>query len=392
MNEWKGYPRPDGSFGARNYVGVLPSVACANSVAKKIAENVKGAIPLIHNTGCALTGKDAVKRTVDTLVGLGLNPNVHSLLIVGLGCETIQSDKLADKISRSGKEVYNIIIQDQGTLKTIEKGIRIVKKLIQEASVQTRQSTDISTLIIGTECGGSDWSSGIISNPILGYAADIIVNNGGTVILSETTEFFGAEHLLIKRAFSSEVKNKILEIIRRYEQDIINSGGDIYYSNPSYGNIQGGITTIEEKALGAILKGGTSKIMQVVEYGEKPSKKGLIIMDTPGYDIISITGMAAGGAQVIVFTTGRGNHIGFPIVPVIKITGNPLTYEKMMDDIDIYVGEKIIRRGVSATNKELRDEGKKLVSEILEVASGKKVKSEIYGYNELQIWRRGIDL
>ena len=392
MKTWEGYPRPDGTFGTRNYVGILPSVACANSVAKKIAENVKGTVALPHNTGCALAGKDVEKRTLETLAGLGLNPNIHSLLIVGLGCETIQSDKLADKISSSGKTVYNIVIQDQGTLKTIEKGVRIVKKLVEEASILKRQSTDMSTLVVGTECGGSDWTSGIISNPALGYAADTIVEKGGTIILSETTEFLGAEHHLLKRAFDQEVKRKILTIIRRYEKEIIQAGGDIRGSNPSRGNIRGGITTIEEKALGAILKGGSSEIMEVLEYGERPGKRGLIIMDTPGYDIISITGIAAGGAQIIVFTTGRGNHLGSPIVPTIKVTGNPSTYKKMKDNIDIYVGKNIIAGNDYISDEILKKAGTRIVNEILQVASGKRVKSEILEYNELLVWRRGIDV
>ncbi len=388
MSEWRGFPRTDGSYGTRNHVLVLPSVSCANQVCRRIADSVDGVVAAPHNTGCALCEKAIFTGTLDILAGLGMNPNVHSVLVVGLGCETVSSDELADAISRSGKTVYRLSIQDMGTIETVEKGIGIVKKLVAEASKIKRKATDLSTLVVGVECGGSDWTSGVISNPAVGIASDIIVNGGGTVILGETTEMVGAEHILVSRAINKDVGRRIMEIVRRYEDEAIEVGCDIYGSNPSKGNIEGGLSTIEEKALGAIKKGGSTPVMEVVEYGVKPSKKGLVIMDTPGYDLPSITGMAAGGANIIVFTTGRGSPVGLQIAPTIKVTGNPETFNKMSSDIDVNLGDAL----VGDEDIIISELGKKVLETILEVASGRGTKSEILGYNELYVWRRGADL
>ena len=317
LDRFHGYARPDESYGVRNHVAVIPSVICANVVAERIAEEVKGAVALPHCCGCCQVEKDR-DQTFRTLAGLGMNPNVYGVLVVGLGCEAISAEKLSDEISKSRKPVYYMNIQDEnGTLKSIRKGVRIARKLVNEASKQKRRTIDVSTLVVGTECGGSDWTSGITANPALGVAMDLVVERGGTVILSETTELIGAEHILANRAGDSEIRKRILELVKKYEDQITLLGGDIRDGQPTLGNIAGGITTIEEKSLGAICKGGTSKIVDVVDYGERVSKKGLILMNSPGYDVESVTGMVAGGAQLIVFTTGIGTPTGNPMPATI---------------------------------------------------------------------------
>jgi len=387
MDYFCGYARPDGSYGVRNHVAIISSVVCANRVAERIAEGVKGAVALLHCCGCCQVEKDR-DQTFRTLVGLGMNPNVYGVLFVGLGCEAIFTEKLLDEISKSGKPVYNINIQDEnGTLQSIRKGIRMARNLVNEACKQKRQTIDVSSLVVGTECGGSDWSSGIIANPAVGIAMDLVVEKGGTVILSETTEFIGAEHILANRAVNKKIRKRILELIKKYENQITRLGGNISEGQPTPGNIAGGITTIEEKSLGAICKGGASKIFDVINYGERVSKKGLIVMNTPGYDIESVTGMVAGGAQLIVFTTGRGTPTGNPIAPVIKVTGNPWTFERMKDDIDINAGKIITLNSVS-----IKGVGHEIFAELLSVSSGKLTKAEILGNIELAIWRVGLSL
>jgi len=385
MSSFEGFERPDGSFGVRNHVAVIPSVICSAVAARRIAESVKGAVAISHDCGCAQIGEDE-RQTFRVLAGLGKNPNVHSALIVSLGCEVIDAEKLADEIAKTGKEVEVVSIQEEGgTLRAVEKGTRMVRRMSEEMSREKRRSADVSELIVSTECGGSDWTSGIAANPSVGAAMDRIVEEGGTVILSETTEFIGAEHLLAKRGASPEISERMLEIVRKYEEEVMKMGVDIRGAQPSPGNIKGGLTTIEEKSLGAIHKGGHSKIVEVVEYAEKPTKKGLVIMNTPGYDVESVTGMVAGGSQIVVFTTGRGSPTGNPIAPVIKVTGNPRTYERMKDNIDINAGK--VLEGCS-----ISEVGEEIFEEILRVASGKLTKAEILGHDEIGIWRIGWSL
>jgi altronate dehydratase large subunit len=379
-----GFERPDGSIGIRNYVAVIPSVVCSVEVARKIAANVRNATILPHDCGCTQVGEDK-DQTFRVLSGLGMNPNVYGVLVVGLGCETISADSIADEISKTGKPVYQLNIQDEGSLKAVEKGTRILKDLSQEASKMSRRALDIPDLIVGTECGGSDWTSGVTANPAVGKAMDMIVERGGTAVLSETTEFIGAEHLLADRAVDEVVRKRILEFVERYEKEAIRMGVDIRGAQPTPGNIDGGITTIEEKSLGAIHKGGASRIVDVVKYGERIREKGLVVMDTPGYDVESVTGMVAGGAQIVVFTTGRGSPVGNAIAPVIKVTGNPETYRKMRDNIDINASKVF-------EGKSLEEVAEEIFNEILEVASGKLTKAEILGHNEIGIWRIGWSL
>ncbi|MBC7115112.1 MAG: UxaA family hydrolase, partial [Archaeoglobi archaeon] len=311
----------------------------------------------------------------------------HSVLIVSLGCEGIDAEKLADEISKSGKEVELVRIQEEGgTLKAIEKGVRIARRMAEEAGKEQRRSFDVSELTLGIKCGASDTTSGIASNPATGYAADRIVERGGRVIIGETTEIIGAEHILAKRARDERVAEKLLEMVRRMEEEAEKMGVDLRGSQPTPGNIKGGLTTIEEKSLGAILKGGTSELREVVEYGERPEERGLIVMNSPGREVEVVSGFMAAGAQIIAFSTGLGAPFGLPIVPVMKITGNPRTAIERADDIDVDVSSII--RG----EESIQEAGKRIYDAIIEVASGRPVKAEVLGYRFVDIWRIGPTL
>ena len=384
--EFLGYQRPDGTVGVRNYLLVLPTCACVTHVATQISENIKNSVAIQHQHGCGQFGLD-FEQTFRTLAGFGSNPNVAAVLVVGLGCESVSPEKLADKIAKTGKPVETVIVQHEGgTIKSIEKGLRIGKEMALEISRLKTSLFSVSELVVGVECGGSDTTSGLVANPAVGVAADMIIDDGGTVILSETTELIGAEHLLVKRAVNNDVADRILKIVHRLEKKIVEMGGDIRGANPSPGNIKAGITTIEEKSLGAIEKAEHTSIVGVLEYGERPQSKGLYIMDTPGHDVESITGMIAGGSQLIMFTTGLGTPIGSPITPVVKVTANPKTYENMKDNIDVDVSS------VLKGDESIRKAGSRIFRCLLEVASGKKTKSEILGHKEFAINRIGLTL
>lgn len=376
-----GYVRPDGKVGIRNHILVIPSSVCASEVAMRIASHVEGAVAIPNQHGCCQIGAD-LELTTKTLIGLGKNPNVAAVLVVGLGCEGVPTEKVAEEIAKTGKRVEYIIIQDcGGTLKAEEAGTRIVRDMAQEVVQLKREEVDISNLIYAVECGGSDTTSGLASNPVAGYVADKIVDLGGTSMFSETTEIIGAEHLLAKRAVSEEVARKLLDMVRRCEEKAKTMGVDMRGGQPTPGNIEGGISTIEEKSLGCIYKGGTKPVQGVLEYGEEPKGKGLYIMDTPGQDIESITGMTAGGAQVVVFTTGRGTPTGSPIAPVIKITANPETYKKMMDNIDFYAGT------IVEGDETIKDVGERLFKELIEVCNGKLTKAEALKHREFGMYK-----
>ena len=383
MEKFLGYKRPDGKVGVRNHVVILPSVACSNEVCNAIARKVKGTISIPHQHGCAQLAFDA-EQTARTLIGVGKNPNVAAVLVIGLGCEVVNSSMVASKISESGKPVKNLVIQEiGGSPKTIKEGIRIAKDMVSFASRLRREKSKPNSLILGVECGGSDACSGLSANPALGVTSDLMIKEGGTIILSETTESIGAEHILAKRAVNKKVKRKILEIVRRTEMRALNLGLDIGKANPAPGNYEGGITTLEEKSLGCVMKGGTSKVMEVLEYSELPTQKGLVLMDTPGHDAESMTGLIAGGTQIIAFTTGRGNPLGSPIAPVIKIASNSYLYSKMKDNMDINAGE------IVTGNKTIQEIGEKIFREVFRVANGKLTKSEIWGHREFAINRIG---
>jgi len=380
--QFNGYKRPDGKVGIRNKILILPTCSCSSETAAQIARNIEGAISIVNQNGCAQTDED-LQITRDVLIGFAANPNVYGTVVVGNGCESIIPSVLVEQIQAvTNKPIDHVTIQeDGGTLGAMEKGTRMAREMAEGASQLQAEPFDMSELILATECGGSDSTSGLTANPVVGACSDLMVQNGGTVILSETTEFIGAEHILARRAKNEEVKGRIYEIIERYENHLRNVGGNLRDGNPTPGNKAGGLSTIEEKSLGCIHKGGHTVINEVLGYGIVPSEKGLVIMDTPGYDVASLTGMAAGGAQVAVFTTGRGTPMGNPIMPVIKLTGNKGTYDRMACNIDMDVSP------IFGGSKSVEECGKELFEEVLRVAEGKKVKAELLGINDIGISR-----
>ena len=367
-----GYPRQKGLVGTRNHIGVISTVSCANDVTWWITQEVKGCTPFVHGQGCTQTQPD-LEQVTQTLISLGWNPNLAGVLLVSLGCESVSVDKIAEGIAESGKPVDKVVIQKVGGARAaIERGTRIVQAMVLEASTIKREEFPDSKLVLGVKCGASDTTSGLVSNPATGAACDLLIDNGGTCIFGETTEFIGAEHILTSRAATSEVAQQIIDIVSRMEQRVTAMGVDMRGGQPTTGNIAGGLSSIEEKSLGAIAKAGTKTIKAVYEYGERPQGKGLFIVDTPGREPEFLTALAAAGAQVIIFSTGLGAPQGFPFVPVIKVTGNPNTYNQLADHLDVFA-----ELGNGNTITEM---GQVLYQEALAVASGKQTKAEIIGY------------
>lgn len=381
MRTFYGYRRKYGLPGVRNLVAVIPSVFCANTVARRISEQVKGTVELTHPVGCSQVGLD-LELTAKTLKGMGRHPNFFGVVVVGLGCERFRAKELAESIASSGKPVELVVIQEEGdTLKAIEKGVRLAQRLVDESSLQMKELFPISELCLGLKCGGTDATSGIAANPALGWVTDQITASGGRAILTEVTELIGAEHILARRAVSEEVGQKVFETIKKMEEKLKMGTGHVDLQNRSAlispGNEDGGVTTVAEKALGGIHKGGTSPISGVLDYGEPIKSPGLHILDCPGHDGEAVTGLAASGCQVVVFTSGRGTPTGFPGVPVIKITGNSTTYERMKFNLDFNAGE-IIDNGLS-----ISEVGAGLMEKVINTASGEPTKAELGGYNEL---------
>ena len=377
----RGYRRPDGSIGVRNHVMVLSTCGCANLVARRIAEAVPGAVAVENSKGCGQVGSGiAIMRRC--LANLTLNPNVFGTLLVGLGCETTKPYELAKTARAMGDKPLEVMtIQDcGGTVRAIERGAELARELVEQAASVERCEMDLSDLVLGTNCGGSDATSGLAANPVVGVVSDAVTAAGGTVMLGETTELIGTEDILAARAASRAVSDDIYRIVGGLERSFAEAGVDVRGANPSPGNMAGGLSTLEEKALGGISKGGTAPISEVVAYGARPTKRGLIVMDTPGYDIESVSGMTAGGAQVLLFTTGRGTPIGNPLIPVIKVTGNVETAERMADNIDFDASGAV--EGTS-TIDEL---GAELLDLLERVCDGERPAAERLGFTDFSIF------
>lgn len=403
---FQGYDRGDGRFGTRNYLAIVSTVNCSASTSKYIADrirhsdllkkypNVDGIVPVTHKAGCAMQyGGNDHEQLDRTLAGFAKHANVVGYIIVGLGCETGQAMHLVEgqgliQLNGSAKKGPTVInIQEAGGIaRTVEAGVKALAELLPQANDVKRVTLPASKLILGTNCGGSDGNSGVTANPALGIASDLLVQQGGASVIGETPEIYGAEHLLTRRAVSREVGEKLIERIKWWEWYTGIFGAEIN-NNPSPGNKEGGLTTIYEKSLGAIAKGGSTALVDVVRYAEPIRAKGFVVMDTPGYDPVSMTGIVAGGANVCVFTTGRGSVFGCKPSPSIKISTNSPLYHHMIDDMDINAG--VVLEGTP-----LEVVGQQIFEEILAVASGKQTKSEISGVGEEEIatWSIGPTL
>jgi altronate dehydratase large subunit len=380
---FKGYRRADGKVGTRNHVLILPTSVCAAQVAEEIARAVPGCVAACHAYGCCQIGEDW-QLTFRTLRNTAASPNVGATLVVGLGCEGLEPLTMLAAVEELGKPVRGIVIQEEGgSVKAIAQGVAIARRMAEELAAQPRDEVPAAALLLGLECGGSDTTSGLAANPALGVASDLLIGLGGSCILSETTESIGAEHVLARRAVDDRVRRRLLDIVQACEERALRMGEDLRGSQPTPGNIAGGISSIEEKSLGCIHKAGSAPIQGVLDYAECPSGRGLYVMDTPGMDVESMVGLAAGGVSVMVFTTGRGTPTGNPILPVIKVTANRRTAERMSDNIDLDLS------GVIEGTLSMERAGQRILDEILAVAGGKLTRSEQLGHTEFSIYRVG---
>ena len=363
--EFLGYKRSDGRYGVRNYVLVLSSVSCASGVVDAIGRALPDVVTINYSTGCGLD-----RIGIRTLTGLINNPNVGAVLVIGLGCEGTGSQRLLE--SAQAKPAEALVIQrDGGSTATTAKGIEIASRFLKELKDQPRVPAPMSELVVGLECGGSDALSGVTANPAVGVAADRFVELGATVILSETTEMIGTAHILKRRGATPELGEQVEKLVDDQQKRVRAALGDLAGLVIAPGNIEGGLSSIAEKSLGCITKGGTTPINEVVEYAQRPSKRGLIIMDTPGYDIDSMAGLTAGGSQLILFTTGRGSIAGFPAVPVVKISSNSITYKNMPGDMDVNAGTIIDE------DRTLGEVGQGIFDLSLSVANGRQTCAEV---------------
>ncbi|MGD0733460.1 MAG: altronate dehydratase family protein [Terracidiphilus sp.] len=394
-----GYARPDGRVGTRNYIAVISSVNCSATVCKAIAQHfsmpgvmdrfqgVAGVIALTHGGGCAFNSNtEGYRYLTRTIAGYATHPNVGGVLMVGLGCESNQIPSLLEREQLTESDrLHTMTIQAVGgTRRTIEAGICAVEEMMPAVGAIKRTRQSATHLALALECGGSDGYSGISANPGLGFAADLLVQHGGTVILSETPEIYGAEHLLTRRAATPAVAHKLLERIEWW-RDYTSRNHAEMNNNPSHGNKQGGLTTILEKSLGAVAKGGTSRLNAVYEYAEKVTERGLVFMDTPGYDPVAVTGQVAGGANLIAFTTGRGSVSGFKPAPSLKLATNSEMFRRMSEDMDIDCGT------IVTGAETIESLGKRIFASLIATASGQTTRSEQLGYgdNEFVPWQIG---
>lgn len=377
-----GYRRPDGRAGVRNHVLVIPTCACSSDVAEMITRNLPGAVGIHNQNGCGQVAGDRA-MTLKLLAGLAANPNVYGVLLVGLGCEQLQWEIVKEAIRlQTDKPVEAVEIQQCGGVKrTVAEGKRLAGELIAQAAQCSRVPCPISDLIMGTNCGGSDPTSGLSANLVIGYVCDRLADLGATSIISETPEFVGAEKVLAKQAATDEIGQQILDIVARCEQKFIDLGENIRSGNPSQGNKAGGITTLEEKSLGCIHKAGTRPIQAVLQSCDRVNTKGTVVMDTCAYDVCSVAEMTAGGAQLTIFSTGRGTPSGNPVAPVLKLTGNEHTASWMEDFIDFDTSPSLRQEQTIA------ELGEALLQMILRVASGELVKHEIFGIGEIAMPR-----
>ena len=387
-----GFPREDGRVGTRNYLAVVAASNCAAHTAELIAEsfkdenmppNVDGVVAFPHGEGCGHNSGADLTQLQRTLTGVLNHPNVAGAIILGLGCEVNQIDHYLGKGAARTERIVGMTLQSSGgTRATVDAARQNLRKMIERAADEKRAEVPASKIVLGLNCGGSDSFSGITANPALGICSDMLAAIGATAVLAETTEIIGAEHLLVKRARNRQVGEKLLAMIRKYK-DYLNQFGGSFDDNPSPGNKEGGLTNILEKSLGAATKAGASPLMEVVDYAERIDSPGFVFMNTPGYDPASLTGLAAGGCNLIAFTTGRGSAIGFPTIPVVKIASNSATYRRMKDNMDINAG--LIADG-EATVIQVAQE---IFDMVLRVASGERTCSERLGHKEFVPWRIG---
>lgn len=399
-----GYAREDGRVGTRNYIAVVAASNCAAYTAELIAqsfaeeplpESLDGVVAFPHGEGCAQAIGPDTEQLQRTLMGVLDHPNVSAALILGLGCEVNHIGHYVGNPSMGGAaarlqgmrgapaRLQGLTLQDSGgTRGAVESARKGVREFIERAAEERRVETPASKIVLGLNCGGSDSFSGITANPALGYCCDLLVAQGGTIVLAETTEIFGAEHLLLRRARDAQVARKLVGCVEKYRSYLRQFGGS-FNDNPSYGNKEGGLTNILEKSLGAVAKAGTSTLENVVDYAERVSGPGFVFMNTPGYDPVSITGLAAGGVNLIAFTTGRGSAIGFPSIPVLKIASNSHTYRRMRGNMDMNAGR------IADGEATVEGVGREIFDALLRVASGERTRAEELGHHEFAPWRIG---
>ncbi len=371
--EFLGYPRKDGLAGTRNYIGVISTVSCSSDPATWIASDVSDCVPFTHRQACGLIPPDE-EIVFRTLINLGKNPNLAGVLVVSPVCADADPYRIANGIAESGKPVDVCKIhQEGGVMTAVSKGVNIVRRMASDASRIKREPMPVSKLRHGVECGGSTPISGPVTNAAQGTALDFVIENGGSGGFSETPEVIGAEHVIAARAVNNKVKQKMLKVVRDHEEYLRSFGVDLFGANPDHQNIEDGLSSMEEKALGAIFKGGTTPLTEVVGYGEVPEGKGMFFVDTPGNDLKSLTGLAAAGCNIITYSTECAAPYGFPFVPVIKLTARRDHFKKFPDILDYLVD---IDRAIT----DIRSVGEELFNLMLEVASGRKTQSELIGY------------